>query len=77
MLRHCCRRRLAERIRIAHSPLAYGFGWLELALLTTFAILVQGYHPGLEDDGFYLAAIQHNLNLDQFPHDVGFSGNSR
>ncbi|MFZ1129240.1 MAG: hypothetical protein WCA47_17300 [Terriglobales bacterium] len=50
---------------------------MELALLTTFAILVQGYHPGLEDDGFYLAAIQHNLNLDQFPHDVGFSGNSR
>ena len=43
-----------------------------LALLATFAILVQGYHPGLEDDAFYLAAIKHNLNPSLFPHDVDF-----
>ncbi|MGA2355924.1 MAG: glycosyltransferase family 39 protein [Terriglobales bacterium] len=43
-----------------------------LALLTTFAILIQGYHPGLEDDAFYLAAIKHNLNPSLFPHDADF-----
>lgn len=43
-----------------------------LALLTTVAILVQGYHPGLEDDAFYLAAIKHNLNPSLFPHDADF-----
>jgi hypothetical protein len=43
-----------------------------LALLATFAILVQGYHPGLEDDAFYLAAIKHNLNPSLFPHDADF-----
>jgi hypothetical protein len=43
-----------------------------LALLATFAIGVQGYHPGLEDDAFYLAAIKHNLNPSLFPHDADF-----
>jgi hypothetical protein len=43
-----------------------------LVLLATFAILVQGYHPGLEDDAFYLAAIKHNLNPSLFPHDADF-----
>jgi hypothetical protein len=43
-----------------------------LVLLTTFAILVQGYHPGLEDDAYYLAAIKHNLNPALFPHDADF-----
>lgn len=43
-----------------------------LALLTIFAIVVQGYHPGLEDDAFYLAAIKHNLNPSLFPHDADF-----
>ena len=33
-----------------------------LVLLTAFAILIQGYHPGLEDDAYYLAAIKRNLN---------------
>jgi hypothetical protein len=28
---------------------------------------MQGYHPGLEDDAFYLAAIKHNLNPSLFP----------
>jgi hypothetical protein len=34
--------------------------------------LIQGYHPGLEDDAFYLAAIKHNLNPALFPHDADF-----
>jgi hypothetical protein len=49
-----------------------GLGWLALLLLTAFAILLQGYHPGLEDDAYYLAAIKHNLNPALFPHDADF-----
>jgi len=43
-----------------------------LALLTMFGLLVMGYHPGLEDDAFYLAAIKRNLNPALFPHDADF-----
>ncbi len=43
-----------------------------LALLTVAALLVMGYHPGLEDDSFYLAAIKRNLNPALFPHDADF-----
>ncbi|HET9307582.1 MAG TPA: hypothetical protein VFO46_16290 [Candidatus Sulfotelmatobacter sp.] len=43
-----------------------------LLLLTMAAILVQGYHPGLEDDAYYLAAIKHDLNPALFPHDAEF-----
>jgi hypothetical protein len=43
-----------------------------LLLLAAFAMLVQGYHPGLEDDAFYLAAIKHNLNPALFPQDADF-----
>jgi hypothetical protein len=43
-----------------------------LALLTVFSFLVMGYHPGLEDDAFYLAAIKRNLNPALFPHDAEF-----
>ncbi len=43
-----------------------------LVLLTTLAIVVQGYHPGLEDDAFYLAAIKQDLNPALFPHDADF-----
>ncbi len=43
-----------------------------MPLLTTFALLVQGYHPGLEDDAFYLAAIKQDLNPSLFPHDADF-----
>jgi len=35
-------------------------------------MLVQGYHPGLEDDAFYLAAIKQDLNPSLFPHDSDF-----
>lgn len=43
-----------------------------LFLLTVLAILVMGYHPGLEDDAFYLAAIKRDLNPALFPHDADF-----
>jgi hypothetical protein len=49
--------------------------WKNLAglfALTAFAILIQGYHPGLEDDAYYLAAIKYNLNHNLFPHDADF-----
>jgi hypothetical protein len=40
--------------------------------LTILAFLVMGYHPGIEDDAFYLAAIKHDLNPALFPHDAEF-----
>lgn len=43
-----------------------------LLLLTSFAMLVQGYHPGVEDDGVYLAAIKRDLNPALYPHDADF-----
>jgi len=43
-----------------------------LSVLTVFAVLIMGYHPGLEDDAFYLAAIKRNLNPALFPHDAEF-----
>ena len=43
-----------------------------LGLLAVFAFLLMGYHPGLEDDVFYLAAIKRNLNPALFPHDTDF-----
>ncbi|HZW05456.1 MAG TPA: DUF6798 domain-containing protein [Candidatus Nitrosotalea sp.] len=45
---------------------------LRLLLLTVAAFLIMGYHPGLEDDAFYLAAIKRNLNPTLFPHDAEF-----
>ncbi len=31
-----------------------------------------GYHPGLEDDGVYLAAVKADLNPALFPHNADF-----
>jgi len=45
---------------------------LLLALIAVGAFVVMGYHPGLEDDTFYLAAIKRNLNPSLFPHDADF-----
>jgi hypothetical protein len=68
---------MAESPQNSHSGSSSGgdfsvshLGWL--ALLTAFAFLVMGYHPGLEDDAFYLAAIKRNLNPALFPHDADF-----
>jgi len=43
-----------------------------LAGLTMVAFVVMGYHPGLEDDSFYLAAIKWRLNPALFPSDSDF-----
>jgi hypothetical protein len=43
-----------------------------LLLLTAFGILVQGYHPGIEDDAYYLSAIKYDLNPALYPHDADF-----
>jgi len=43
-----------------------------LALLTLFAFVVQGYHPGAEDDGVYLSAIKRDLNPALYPYNSHF-----
>jgi len=43
-----------------------------LLLLAAFAILLHGYHPGVEDDGVYLPAIKRHLNPQLYPHDFEF-----
>ncbi len=43
-----------------------------IAGIAILAFLVMGYHPGLEDDSFYLAAIKRDLNPALFPHDADF-----
>lgn len=45
---------------------------LVIGLLTAFAFFLMGYHPGLEDDSFYLAAVKHNLNPALFSYDSDF-----
>ena len=43
-----------------------------LLVLAVGALLVLGYHPGLEDDAYYLTAIKQRLNPALFPHDADF-----
>lgn len=52
-----------------HSPAK---SLLLLVGVTLLAFLVQGYHPGVEDDGVYLAAIKKDLNPALYPHDADF-----
>jgi hypothetical protein len=40
-----------------------------LLLLSLGALLVEGYHPGVEDDAVYLSAIQRRLDPALYPHD--------
>jgi hypothetical protein len=68
-----------EHGAIEQSPALQSTNWQwhamrlgALVLLTALAMLVQGYHPGLEDDAFYLAAIKKNLHPALFPHDSDF-----
>jgi len=58
----------AQQTRRDNSPTNLAL----LALLSALAFAVMGYHPGLEDDAFYLAAIKRNLNHALFPHDSEF-----
>jgi len=41
-------------------------------LFTTLGFLVMGYHPGMEDDAVYLAAVKADLQPALFPHNAGF-----
>ena len=41
--------------------------WIILALLTLAALLVHGYHPGVEDSEIYLPGVEHALNPGLFP----------
>jgi hypothetical protein len=43
-----------------------------LALLTLFAFVLEGYHPGAEDDGVYLSAIKRDLNPALYPYNSKF-----
>jgi hypothetical protein len=48
---------------------------LNIVLILLFTVLgftVMGYHPGLEDDGVYLAAIKADLQPALYPHDSDF-----
>jgi hypothetical protein len=46
-----------------------------ILLVLAFSILafvVMGYHPGVEDDSVYLAAVKSNMNPALYPHDAEF-----
>ncbi len=43
-----------------------------LAVLTLFAFVLQGYHPGAEDDAVYLSAIQKDLHPSLYPYNAEF-----
>jgi hypothetical protein len=45
---------------------------LGILLFTVLGFLVMGYHPGLEDDGIYLAAVKADLNPALFPYNAKF-----
>jgi hypothetical protein len=46
-----------------------------ILLILAFSVLafaVMGYHPGIEDDGVYLAAVKSNVAPALYPHDAQF-----
>jgi hypothetical protein len=45
---------------------------LGVLFFTALGFLVMGYHPGLEDDGVYLAAVKADLNPALFPYNANF-----
>jgi hypothetical protein len=49
-----------------------GLKAVSILLLTVLGFAVMGYHPGIEDDGVYLAAIKADLQPDLYPHDSEF-----
>ena len=48
------------------------FELLGVLLFTVLGFLVMGYHPGLEDDGVYLAAVKADLNPGLYPYNSNF-----
>ncbi|HWT64863.1 MAG TPA: hypothetical protein VN151_02020, partial [Terracidiphilus sp.] len=53
-----------EQVRKRHIVL--------IVVLSLLAFAVMGYHPGIEDDSVYLAAVKADLNPALFPHDADF-----
>lgn len=45
---------------------------MPVLLFTCLGFAVMGYHPGYEDDGIYLAAVQSDLHPALYPHDADF-----
>jgi hypothetical protein len=45
---------------------------LLILAFSVLAMLVMGYHPGIEDDAVYLSAIKSDLNPALYPHDSDF-----
>jgi hypothetical protein len=45
---------------------------LFVLLFTVLGFLVMGYHPGIEDDGVYLAAVKADIQPTLYPHDSDF-----
>ena len=56
----------SQRIPTSYKSIAL------LLVITVAAIAIEGYHPGVEDDGVYLAAIHRDLNPALYPHDAQF-----
>jgi hypothetical protein len=46
--------------------------FLLILFFTATGFVVMGYHPGLEDDGIYLAAVKSDLNPALYPHNSLF-----
>ena len=45
---------------------------LLVLIFSTLSFVVMGYHPGMEDDGVYLAAVKSRLNPALYPHNAVF-----
>jgi hypothetical protein len=51
---------------------AWNKNFILLTLISAGALLVEGYHPGVEDDAVYLSAIHRRLHPALYPHDFAF-----
>jgi hypothetical protein len=51
---------------------AFSVNILLTLFFTVLGLAVMGYHPGIEDDGVYLAAVKCDLNPALYPHDADF-----
>lgn len=45
---------------------------LTIVLVALAAFVLQGYHPGAEDDGIYLSAIKKKLDMGLYPYNASF-----
>ena len=59
-----------ELFRLKRNPRFFDF--LLVLIFTVLGFLVMGYHPGLEDDGVYLTAVQSDLNPALYPYNAQF-----